>query len=280
MQAKYTTDKFSSFSIIKTMFPFLWTNEEKIRKLFIISFVLVFISIGLDLCIPLILKEVVSRLTATNKNMTYQLSLLLVAYGIIWALSQAIQQIRQIIMVRPLERGIRLFCSNLFDHLHSLPIKFHLDRKTGAITNALERAQNGFPNVFWGLFLFVIPTIVELFLAAMILCYYYGAVYGFILLSITAIFILFTFYTTEWASYFQTLSNEEHCKTNANIVDSLLNYASIRYFNNKEYEVLKCEALLKSREKLLIKTISSMELVRIGQSFIIGAGLVILTYTA
>ena len=95
-------------------------------------------------------------------------------------------------MVTPLEKSVRLFCTKLFDHLHSLPIKFHLDRKTGAITNALERAQNGFPNILWGLFLFVIPTIIEVILASLILCYYYGLVYGFILIFIAAAFIIFT----------------------------------------------------------------------------------------
>lgn len=266
--------------IIKDMLPFLWTKQEGIRSLFLISFGLIFISIALDLSIPIILKEVVSKLSAPDKSMTYQLSLLLVAYGIIWTSSQIIQQVRQIIMVRPLEKCIRLFCSKLFDHLHSLPMKFHLDRKTGAITNALERAQHGFPDVFWGLFLFIIPTIIELFLAATILCYYYGATYGLILLFIAAVFIIFTVYATEWASHFQILCNEQQSNTNANIVDSLLNFASVKYFNNKEYEVLKCDRHLRNREKLLVKSISSMEFVRVGQSLIIGLGLVLLTYTA
>lgn len=273
-------ERFKSFKIIKEIFPFLWAKQEKIRSLFLISFALVFVSIGLNLSIPIVLKEIVFKLGFSNKHMSYQLSLLLVAYGAIWTLSQTTQQIRQIIMVRPLEKSIRLFCSKLFDHLHSLPMIFHLNRKTGAITNALERAQNGFPNVFWGLFLFVIPTTIELILAAIILCYYYGFTYGFLLFCIAFAFVVFTFFATERASRFQILCNEEHSNTNANIVDSLLNFASIKYFNNKEYEVLKCDAHLRTREKLLIKTISSMEFVRIGQSLIIGAGLVLLTYTA
>ena len=183
-------------------------------------------------------------------------------------------------MVKPLERCIRLFCAKLFDHLHSLPMKFHLDRKTGAITNALERAQNGFPEVFWGLFFFIIPTIIELFLAATVLCYYYGAIYGFILLFISILFIFFTLYFTERASHLQHLSNEQQLKTNANIVDSLLNFSSVKYFNNKEYEVSKCTNYLKERENILVKAMTSMEFVKIGQSIIIGLGLVILTYAA
>lgn len=273
-------DKFNNYRVIKDVFPFLWTKQEKIRRLFLIAFGLIFISIGLDLAAPIVLKEIVSKLSSPHKSMTYQLSLLLVAYGTIWMLSQTIQQTRQIIMVRPLEKSIRFFCFKLFDHLHSLPMKFHLDRKTGAITNALERAQQGFIDVFWGLFLFIVPTLIELFLAATILCYYYGATYGSILLFIATIFIIFTLYATEWASRFQALSNKQELDTNANIVDSLLNFASVKHFNNKEYELLKCDNYLKKREHLLVKSISNMELVRTGQSFIIGIGLVLLTYTA
>jgi hypothetical protein len=86
--------------IIKAISPFLWTKQEKIRSLFLISFGLIFIAIALDLSIPIILKEVVSRLSSPAKSMTYQLSLLLLAYGIIWMLSHTIQQVRQIMMVR------------------------------------------------------------------------------------------------------------------------------------------------------------------------------------
>ena len=273
-------ERFKNLRIIKDIFPFLWAKEEKVRSLFLISFGLILVSIFLNLSIPLILKEVVSTLSAPDKSMTYQLSLLLVVYGIIWTLSQTIQQVRQIIMVTPLEKSVRLFCTKLFGHLHSLPMKFHLDRKTGAITNALERAQNGFPNIFWGLFLFVIPTIIEITLASIILCYYYGLIYGFILIFIATIFMVFTLYSTEWATHFQNLCNDQQSETNANIVDSLLNFASVKYFNNKSYESLKCENHLRKREKLLVKSLSSMEFVRIGQSFIIGCGLVWLTYTA
>jgi ABC-type transport system involved in Fe-S cluster assembly fused permease/ATPase subunit len=273
-------EKFKNLKLIKNILPFLRTDEKKIHKFFLVSFGLILISICLNLSIPVVLKETVFRLSSSGRSMTYDLMLLLISYGIIWTLSQTIQQLRQIIMVRPLESSIQIFCSKLFDHLHSLPMKFHLERKTGAITNALDRAQNALPNIFLGLFLFIIPTIIELFLAAMILYYYYGYVYIFILFSIASIFFIFTFYAVKWASRYQALCNEQQMKASANIIDSLLNFASVKYFNNKEEEILKCNFLLKERKKLLVKFISSMELVRIGQSLIIGAGLIFLTLTA
>jgi ABC-type transport system involved in Fe-S cluster assembly fused permease/ATPase subunit len=273
-------ERFKNLKILQEIFPSLCSKEEKVCNQFLLSFGLIVISIGLALSVPLVLKEVVFHLYSPAKSMTYQLSLLLIAYGVIWTLSQTIQQVRHIIMVRPLERCIRLFCSKLFDHLHSLPMKFHVDRKTGAITNALERAQHGLSDLFWGLFLFIIPTIIELCLAALVLCYYYSAIYGFILFFIAAIFIVFTHYAMEWASHFQTMSNGQQSNANANIVDSLLNYANVKYFNNKELEILKCDNHLKEREKFLVKSLSSMEFVRIGQSIIIGLGLILLTYIA
>jgi ABC-type transport system involved in Fe-S cluster assembly fused permease/ATPase subunit len=272
--------RFKNLKIIKDIFPFLWTKQEKIRFLFLITLGLVFVSILLDLSIPLVLKKVVSKFLSQDKGMTYQFSILLLAYGMIWTLSQSIQQVRLIVMVKPLEKCIRLFCSNLFDNLHSLPMKFHFDRKTGSITNALERAQYGLADVFWGIFLFIIPTIVEVILAAIILSYYYGVIYGLILVGIATVFIVYMAYATEWTTNLQTLSNDQNAKTNANIVDSLLNFSSVKYFNRKEYELVKCDNDLKEREQLLIKTIRSMEFVRIGQVLIIGAGLVLLIFMA
>jgi ABC-type transport system involved in Fe-S cluster assembly fused permease/ATPase subunit len=273
-------ERFKGLTIIRDLLPFLWTKEERIRSFFLFAFGLIFISIVLNLMIPVVLKEVISGLSIANKSMTYQLSSLLVAYGVIWALSQVIQNIRQIIMVRPLESCIRLFCSKFFNHLHSLPMAFHLNRKTGAISNALERAQKGFPDVFWGFFLFVIPTLIELFLATTILCYFYGTTYGFILLFIASVFTIFTLYATKWSSHFHTSSNNQQLSTNAHIVDSLLNFASVKHFNNQEHEVLRCDDHLKKREKLLVKSVSSVEFVQIGQKLIIGVGLVLTTYVA
>ena len=263
------------------IFPFLWTTQERIRSLFLISIFLVSITICFNISIPLILKEVVSQLSnPSTDNITYQLALLLLAYGIIWTLSQMSEHIRQLIMIRPIERGIRLFCSRLFDHLHSLPMQYHLDKKTGSITSALERARQGFPDIFWSLFLLIIPTIIELFLATLILTYLYGIKYGFALLTISLIFIIFTLYSTSKASYYQKLSNIQQSHMNAQIVDSLLNFASVKFFNNKKYEVMKCNHELKESENLTVKMISSMEYVRVWQRFIIGIGLVLLTFMA
>lgn len=273
--------KFNNLSIILGVFPFLWTKQEKIRSLFLISFCLIFITIGFNISIPLVLKRVVCELSSiTNNNISYKLALLLAAYGIIWTLSQMSEHVKQIIMIRPLAKGLRLFSHDLFEHLHSLPMQFHLDRKTGMITSALEYARQGIPDVFWSLFLLIIPTIIELFLATSILTYYYGLKYGLVLLVIASVFIVFTLYSTEKSSHYQDLSNIQQSHANGFIVDSLLNFASVKYFNNQKHEVLRCADELKKSEKLLIKMISSMEIVRIGQRIIIGIGLTLFTFMA
>jgi ABC-type transport system involved in Fe-S cluster assembly fused permease/ATPase subunit len=266
--------------LFKQLLPLLLLKQKKIQYFFIITFFLVFMLIGLDIAIPLFLKNIVFLLTPKNKSLTYALILLLVAYGTIWMLSQIIQQLRQITMIRPLEECINQFCDKLFEHLHSLPLQYHLERNLGGITNALERAEYGLRDVFCGLFLFIIPLILELIIAAFILSFFYGIVYGFILILIAIFYIIFTLYATEWASHFQTLSNKKQASTNSNIVDSFINYANIKYFNQQGAEFTKCNHNLQQREKLLIKSTVNMELVRVGQSLIVGLGLILLTYTA
>lgn len=241
---------------------------------------LVVISIGLNLSIPIILKHIVESFSLVNKHVNFQVTLLLLAYGIIWTLTQAILQLRQILMFKPLESSIRILSLKLFDHLHSLSVKFHLDKRTGAIIGALEKAQHGMPDVFWGLYFFIIPTVIEIILAISILWYFYGIIYGLILMSIIATFIIFTIFCSERAMHSQSLSNEQHLKTNSFIVDSLLNFMSVRHFNNKKYEMQKCETSLKERENTLVKSLVNMEVIRLGQGIILGCGLILITYVA
>lgn len=114
--------KFKTVKLLKDLLPLLWVKQEKIRGLFLLSFFLIFLTIGFNLSVPIILKIIVLQLSLANGSMSNHLFLLLIASGLIWTLSHCIQQIRQIIMVRPLESSLRLFSSNFFDHLHSLPI--------------------------------------------------------------------------------------------------------------------------------------------------------------
>lgn len=262
------------------MFPFLYTKQDNIRGLFLYSFFLIFVTIIMNLCTPLLLKEIVSRLSVPAISMTYSLIVLLISYGLIWTISQTIQQFRQIILVRPMSRCIRIFCSKLLEHLHSLPFDFHLNSKTGHVSGSLERAQQGIPDIFWGLFLFVIPTLIEVFCAGFILSFLYGVKYIIVLAIMTIIFILFTAYATNWASKYQVASNIQKSQANAHIVDSLLNFASVKYFNNIKYEMDRCNDYLLKRDLSLVKSLSSIEIVRIGQRLIIGSGIIVLIFIA
>jgi len=272
--------KSQNLILIKDLLPILWKKQKKIRGLFLLSLMLVLITIGLNLTIPIILKLIVLKLSIANGSISYDLILLLVTLGLIWTIANCIKQIRQIIMVRPLEKCICIFCYNFFEHLHSLSMKFHIDKKIGSLTNVIEKAQQGLPEVFWGLFLIVIPTIIEFFLSALILCYLYGLTYGLVLLLILIIFILFAAYALEWLTVIQKDSNEQQAVANAFIVDSLINFASVKYFNNKKYELNKCNLYLTKSENAVVKYISSVELIRIGHHVIIGCGIVLLTYMA
>lgn len=265
---------------LKAIIPYLWTSHENVKRLVIFSLVFFLFTFMIDLSVPIVLKTLVSKLSSFETKGSIQVTWLLLAYGLIWTISQVIQQIRFMTIIRPLERSCRKFCSNLFYHIHSLPLKFHIENETGATTHAIERAQQGFPEVFLGFFLFVIPIVIEVILASCILCYFYGFSYGFVLFVVFFFYLVFTVFATAWASKYQLASNKHKMRTNAFIVDSLLNYLSVKQFSQKDHEAKKCKDLLEKKEVLLVKSVSIMEVVRIGQNIILGLGITVLMYMA
>ena len=117
---------------------------------------------------------------------------ILIGYGLLWTMSQIILQVRAIVLYRSLERSMRLLAMHIFDHLLKLSLRFHLDRKTGAITTAIERAEDGLDHIFWGIFLFMINTLIEMVIVIILLAYLYGIVYSSALLLVMICYLVFT----------------------------------------------------------------------------------------
>lgn len=265
---------------IKQIFQFLWVKEEKLYLRFLFSLILIAVSMLLNTSIPIVLKNIIDKISFASEKLGLQLVILLISYGVIWALAQIIGQLRLILMFKPLGRSISLLTIRLFEHLHSLPIKFHIEKETGSISSILARAQDGIPNLFWGLFFYIIPTTIEILLATFILYYFYGLLYGSILLIIIIIFIIYTIFISDLVANKQGIANENLFKANSYMVDSLLNFMSVKYFNNKDYEITRYRQFLEKREKTLVNYLTYAELVRLGQGVIMGFGVIILTFMA
>jgi ABC-type transport system involved in Fe-S cluster assembly fused permease/ATPase subunit len=268
---------------LKKLITLIWVKEDNIHVRLLLSLVLVITSIVLNCLIPIVLKYIINQFAENQESIhasQLNIALLLASYGLIWMLSNVAIQMRQLLIIKPLERSIRTLSLRLFDHLHSLPVSFHYKKKTGVISSILTKAQDSIPPLFCGLFFFVLPIIAEILLAATLLSYLYGLIYGLILALIVAVFILFTVKFFPLVTKAQNIANHQHFEANSFLIDSLLNFISIKYFNSKGNEsqlALKC---LEKREKGLTNFLSYIEVIYLGQKLIIGCGLIIFTLLA
>lgn len=269
--------RFKHLSLILTLIPYLWVDEWRLRFRIFMSFFLLMVTIGLNVLVPMMLKKVVMVLSDVSAFESLKGIYLLLAYGLLWTASQVTVQLREMVMGRTIERGIRLLILSLFKHLHTLSMRFHYERRTGAIINAIERAKHGLNDVFTGVFLYILPVIIELFIAVGVLWVLYGPLYGLVLLSILCAYIIFSVPAMNWSVNVQRLSNDEELRAGSRVVDSLINYETVQYFNNQEYEYEQCDKLLRSRENAATRKLVSSQVVYAGQGAIVGIGLTILT---
>lgn len=266
-----------SLDILKWLIPFFWVKKSDIhvRVLFALFFTALMIMFNVG--IPYMFKTILDKLAIPQQTSMGLITLILVLYGIVWTLGQMITFIRSILLFSSLERGIRMLSLRVFDHLLSLSLDFHVQRKTGAVTNAIARAQYAFDTIFWGLLVFIIPTILEMILIISVLTYFYGFFYSGIILIISLIFLSFSIFAIERLSGVQAKYNEKRSLANARIVDSLLNYETVKYSANENYEYQQCNRLLKDVENAGIARYFSDAFVQIGQHLVVGMGLIILT---
>ena len=262
--------------IFKEISPFIFVKDKKELSRLILIIFLILLTICLNVSVPLILKKIISLLSYSTP--WQQIYFLLLMYGTCWMMSQIVFPLREILAFKISERGVRLLSLKLFDHLHNLSLQFHLSRKAGAITSAIEKAQRGFPIIFWGAIFFVIPTFIEIIIVTTILWYFYGPMYGLLLIFILFLCLKFSIFVSKLGSEAHHLSNEKCSETGSYILDSLLNFETIKHLGGFRYEHHNCDMKLEEREKAQVRKNIILESARVGQAIIMGTGLIILLY--
>lgn len=262
-------------NIILTLFSYLIINEKNILFRLITAFALMCSCILLNIIIPFSLKNIVGLL---SNNQMPPNSLILLSYGIMWTIAQAAMHLRAIVMYRILERAMHNLGLKIFDHLNSLSANFHYNKKSGAITTAIEKAQQSIPAVLWGLIFLLLPLVVEISIVLSILLYYYSPLYGVSLVFVLVNFVIFTVLSTTWATKAQRQSNKQSIAVGASFFDYLLNFESIKFFAAQNYIRRKFNAALQKQEDLETKALVRMESIRLGQVIILGIGLTLITW--
>ena len=257
--------------------PFLWVKDTAIRIGIIASLLFTVFTIFFNTCIPLLFKSIINHCAADVVPDGALIQVLFISYGAAWILNQAVQQLGFICIVRALERGMRMLNLRIFEHLQSLSMRFHLDKKTGSITNAIDRTQSGFDAIFWALFLFIIPTTIEMTIISIIFTRLYGIDYSCILLCTAVCYFIFCRFGMNVVDSIQETYNQKKSLASEIFVDSLLNIETVKYFHNQRYDYEKCNLILQQQEEVGIKLHSVGALLQCGQKVIIGIGLMVLT---
>ncbi|MFQ5936749.1 MAG: ABCB family ABC transporter ATP-binding protein/permease, partial [Acidiferrobacterales bacterium] len=255
--------------------PFLW--EYRARVLFALG--LLGLAKLANVGVPLVLKEIVDALDQPQTMLVLPL-LLLLAYGALRLANALFGELRDVIFAKVMQRSIRRIALKVFRHLHSLALRFHLDRHTGGISRDIERGTAGIRFLLTFAVFNILPTLLEIGLVVAILLARYDKWFAIITFVTVITYIAFTFLVTEWRTKFRRVMNEMDSKANTAAIDSLLNYETVKYFNNEDYEARRYDDNLRSWETAAIRTQTSLAALNTGQGALIAVGITLLMVLA
>lgn len=258
------------------LWPYLWDFKGRV-----VLAMLALIGAKLaTLLMPWALKHIIDGLDSSIHPELYLPLTFLLFYGMLRFGSVFLGEIRDALFGRVAERAMRKVGLRVFKHLHSLELGFHLDRATGGISRDIERGTNGISFLMRFLMFNIVPTLVEIFSVAIIFAVAFSYWYAVITLIAVLIYIAFTVVTTEWRNRYVREANQADSSTNTRAIDSLLNYETVKYFNNEKYEADTYDQFLSKWETAKLKNRMSLLTLNSGQAFIIAAAMTVMMIMA
>ena len=233
--------------------------------------------------VPLILKQLIDRLTITPSHPQALLVLplgILAAYGALRLSTTVFTELREFIFARVTQRAVRTVALQVFRHLHSLSLRFHLNRQTGGMTRDIERGTRGISSLVSYTLFSILPTLVEITLVLGYLVLHYDIWFAGITFVALTSYITFTVIVTEWRTHFRRTMNDLDSKANTRAIDSLINYETVKYFGNEAYEASRYDDGLMRYEKAAVRSQTSLSLLNTGQSSIIAVAVSLILWRA
>ena len=265
----------SLVNVFRRLWPQIWHYRVRVGIALAFLIVAKLANIG----VPLVLKHLVDALDVAPKPLLIPL-LLLVAYGALRLSSSMFQELRQIVFARVMARTSRQITLRVFEHLHALSLRFHLDRRTGGVARDVERGMNATSDLLdWTIYT-ILPTLLEVGVVCTYLIVRYD--WGFAAITLTTLFlyIAFTFSVTNWRLRYYRAANAADTEANAHAVDSLLNYETVKYFGNERHEFARYDSSLVKYEEATVKSLKTLAALNIGQASIVATGLTLLLWRA
>jgi ABC-type transport system involved in Fe-S cluster assembly fused permease/ATPase subunit len=264
----------------KLLLPYLWPKKRKdlrIRVSFaVVALVLAKIA---SVSTPLVLGGAVNSLTELSSGINLLMLApvaLIIAYGAARIISFTFVAVRDALFSKVSQHSIRQISLNMFRHLHNLSLQFHLNRQTGALAKYIDRGTKGIDFLLRYVLFNVVPTFFEIFLVSGILFYLYGPWYAVVTLTTISLYSYLTFQITEWRNEFRKRMNQADNDVSTKMIDSLLNFETVKYFNNEKYEFDRLDKSLQDYELAANQSRHSLSLLNIAQTFIIMLGITIM----
>ena len=261
---------------VNYLWPYLWEFKGRV----ILAILALLAAKGATLVMPWALKHIID---GVDHSLAPELALpafFILFYGALRFGSVFFGEVRDALFSRVTEHAMRKIGLRVFNHLHSLELAFHLDRATGGISRDIERGTNGISFLMRFLMFNIVPTLFEILMVAIIFAAAFSIWYALITLVAVAIYVVFTIYTTEWRNKFVREANQADSSTSTRAIDSLLNYESVKYFNNEQYEAKTYDEFLANWEQAKLKNRMSLLALNSGQALIIALAMTAMMWMA
>ena len=263
---------------LATLIPYLWTYKGRVLFAMACLITAKVAVVG----VPILLKHIVDAFAAPapDRALIALPLALIVGYGLLRLSTSVFTELREFFFAKVTHASVHTLALKTFRHLHALSLRFHLERRTGAVTREIDHGIRGISSLISYALYSILPTLVELSLVIGYLLFNYEVWFALIVVCSLTVYISFTFTLTNWRTRFRREMNELDAKASSRAVDSLLNFETVKYFNNEEYEAHRYDSTLTAQEAAAIKSQRSLNILNSGQQAIIAIGLTLMLWRA
>jgi ATP-binding cassette subfamily B protein len=262
---------------LKSLVPYIWAYKG--RVLFALSCLIA--AKGANVSVPIIFKHLIDHLSITPQQAFIVVpAALLLAYGVLRFSTSLFTELREIVFARVTQQAVREIALRVFRHLHALSLRFHLERQTGGLTRDIERGTRSIGSLISYTLYSILPTLIEIGLVIGILLVQYDAVFALITLATLAIYITFTVKVTNWRTALRRHANELDSAASARAIDSLLNFETVKYFNNEEFEARRYDEQMQKWTRAQETNQYSLSALNVGQAAIIAVAVTAMMWQA
>jgi len=261
---------------LKSLAPYLWPRDSfELRARVVLAVAFLLAGKLVNIYVPLLYKHAVDALSPSNAVVTVPIALI-VTYGAARVMSQGFNELRNAVFAKVSQRAIRQLALRAFGHVHALSLRYHLERRTGGLSRAIERGTAGIDFLLSFMLFNVVPTLFEILLVCGILWRLFNWTFAAVTLVTILLYIAFTFSITDWRVRFRREMNERNTEANTKAVDGMLNFETVKYFANEEHEARRYDAALQAYERAAVRSETTLTLLNLGQGTIMATGLVAL----